>query len=149
MTTTYDIFLTIGLLVTMVTVYLLYGRQLQIIRKLRSLVPTIAPEPYAPKERRFSENLNEIREMRKMPELEGKLREADARIEASMDRIREIRGETCEILNSLQEKETPSPTRQQALTALNAIASGANDIREQYRDIETIRDALNRLPADA
>jgi hypothetical protein len=149
MTTTYDIFLTIGLLVTMVTVYLLYGRQLQIIRKLRSLVPTIAPEPYAPKERRFSENLNEIREMRKMPELEGKLREADARIEASMDRIREIRGETCEILNSLQEKETPSPTRQQALTALHAIASGANDIREQYRDIETIRDALNRLPADA
>jgi hypothetical protein len=147
--TAYDFFLTIGLLVTMVTVYLLYCRQLQILKKLRSLGPTIAPDPYAPKERRFSENLNEIREMRKMPKLKGKLREADARIEANMDRIREIREETREILNSLQEKETPGPTRQQALTALHAIASGANDIREQHQDIGTIRDALNRLPADA
>lgn len=147
--TIYDFFLTIGLLVTMVTVYLLYCRQLQIIKKLRSLAPTIAPDPYAPKERRFSENLKEIREMRKMPKLEGKLREADARIEVSMARIREIKGETREILETLQGKETVAPTRQQALTALNAIASGANDIREQHQDIETIRDALNRLPADA
>lgn len=133
MTTTYGIFLTISLLVTMVTVYLLYCRQLQIIRKLRSLHPTTILDPDASE----------------LPELEKKLGEADARIEASMDRIREIRGETHETLNSLQEKETPSPTRQQALTALHAIASGANDIREQHQDIETIRDALNRLPADA
>ena len=146
---TYDFFLTIGLLVTMVTVYLLYCRQLQIIKKLRPLVPTIAPDPYATKERRFSENLNEIREMRKMPELEGKLREADARIEASMVRIRELKGETRTTLDSLKSGGQPAPTRQQALTALNAITSGANDIREQYQDIETIRDALNRLPADA
>lgn len=41
------------------------------------------------------------------------------------------------------------PTRQQALTALNAIATGANDTREQYQDFETIRAALNRLPPDA
>jgi len=100
MITTYDIFLTIGLLVNMATVYLVYSGQLQIIKKLRSLGPTIAPDPYAPKERRFSENLKEIREMRKMPKL--------------------------------KEKATPAPTRQQALTALNAIASGANDIREQF-----------------
>jgi hypothetical protein len=133
MTTTYGIFLTIGLLVTMVTVYLLYGRQLQIIRKLRSLHPTATMES----------------------ELERKLREADIRIEASMGRIRNIRGETRKTWDSLQEKSSPAPTRQQAptrpqaLTALHAIASGANDIREQYQDIETIRDALNRLPADA
>jgi DNA repair exonuclease SbcCD ATPase subunit len=117
----------------MVMVYGLYCRQLQIIKKLRSLHPTTILDPDASE----------------LPELEKKLREADARIEASMDRIREIRGETRKTLNSLQEKETPSPTRQQALTALNAIASGANDIREQCQDIETIRDALNRLPADA
>jgi hypothetical protein len=146
--TTYDILLTVGLLVTMVTVYLLYGRQLQIIKKLRSFGPTIAPNPYAPKERRFSENLKEIREMRKMLELERKLREADIRIEANMARIGEILGDTRETLETLQGKGALGPTRQQALTALNAIASGANDIREQYQDIETIRDALNRLPAD-
>ena len=149
MTTTYGIFLTIGILVNMATVYLLYGRQLQIIKKLRSLGPTIAPDPYAPKERRFSENLKEIREMRKMPELEGKLREADARIKASMVGIRELKGETRATLDSLGSGGQPAPTRQQALTALHAIASGANDIREQHQDIETIRDALNRLPADA
>jgi hypothetical protein len=47
-----------------------------------------------------------------------------------------------------QGKGAPAPTRQQALTALHAIASGANDTREQFQDIETIRDALNRLPPD-
>jgi hypothetical protein len=124
--TTYDVFLTIGILVTMVTVYGLYCRQLQIIKKLRSLHPTTILDPDASE----------------LPELEKKLREADLRIEASMGRIRNIRGETRETLNSLQEKETPSPTRQQALTALHAITSGANDIREQCQDIETIKAAI-------
>jgi hypothetical protein len=132
MTTTYDIFLTIGILVTMVTVYLLYCRQLQIIRKLRSLHSTTILDPDASE----------------LPELEKKLREADLRIEASMGEIRNIRGEARKTLDSLQGKETPSSTRQQALTALHAIASGANDIREQHQDIETLRNALLRLPLD-
>jgi hypothetical protein len=118
--TIYDFFLTIGLLVTMVTVYLLYGRQLQIIRKLRFLHPTTTLES----------------------ELEKKLRDADLRIEASMVRIRELSGETRTILDSLKSGGQQAPTRQQALTALNAIASGANDIREQHQDIETIKAAI-------
>jgi hypothetical protein len=133
MTTTYDIFLTIGLLVTMVMVYGLYCRQLQIIKKLRSLHPTTILDPDASE----------------LPELEKKLRDADLRIEASVVRIRELKGETRTTLDSLRSGGQPAPTRQQALTALHAIASGANDIREQCQDIETIWDALNRLPADA
>jgi hypothetical protein len=75
-------------------------------------------------------------------ELERKLREADLRIEASMVRIRELKGETRTILDSLRSGGQPAPTRQQALTALHAIASGANDIREQCQDIETIKAAI-------
>ena len=52
-------------------------------------------------------------------------------------------------LTEASKRETPCPTRQQALTSLNAIASGANDTREQQQDLETIRDALYRLPPDA
>lgn len=124
--TIYDFFLTIGLLVNMATVYLLYGRQLQIIRKLRSLHPTTILDPDASE----------------LPELEKKLRDADLRIEASMARIRELKGETRTTLDSLGSGGQPAPTRQQALTALHAIASGANDIREQHQDIETIKAAI-------
>ena len=128
----YDTFITLGLLVALAGVYLLYGRQEQIIRKLRSLHPTTILDPDASE----------------LPELERKLREADLRIEASMVRIRELKGETRLTLNSLKSGEQPGPTRQQALAALQAIASGANDTREQYQDLETVRDALLRLPPD-
>jgi hypothetical protein len=124
--TIYDFFLAVGLLVTMVTVYLLYCKQLQIIRKLRSLHSTTILDPDASE----------------LPELEKKLREADLRIEASIVRIRELSGETRTILDSLRSGGQPAPTRQQALTALHAIASGANDIREQCQDIETIKAAI-------
>lgn len=117
---TIEFYLTISLLVTMVTVYLLYGRQLQIIKKLRTLHPTTTLES----------------------ELERKLREADLRIEASMVRIRELSASTRTTLDSLRSGGQPAPTRQQALTALHAIASGANDIREQYQDIETVKAAI-------
>lgn len=36
--------------------------------------------------------------------------------------------------------------KEQALTALHAIATGANDTREQLQDLTTIREALERLP---
>jgi hypothetical protein len=36
--------------------------------------------------------------------------------------------------------------KDQALAALYAVATGANDIREQHQDFETIRRALEALP---
>ena len=128
----YHIFMTLGILAALSGVYLLYGRQEQIIRKLRSLHPTTILDPDASE----------------LPELEKKLREADLRIEASRVRIRELKGETRTTLNSLKSGEQPGPTRQQALAALHAIASGANYTREQHQDLETVRDALLRLPPD-
>jgi hypothetical protein len=35
--------------------------------------------------------------------------------------------------------------KEQALTALDAIATGANNAREQYLDFKTIRQALEQL----
>ena len=37
------------------------------------------------------------------------------------------------------------PSKAQALTALHAVVSGANDMREQRQDFETIRLALEKL----
>ena len=38
--------------------------------------------------------------------------------------------------------------KEQALTALHAVATGANDTREQHQDLDTIRRALEVLPND-
>ena len=40
----------------------------------------------------------------------------------------------------------PQSLKEQALVALYAVATGANDIREQHQDFETIRRALEALP---
>ena len=42
----------------------------------------------------------------------------------------------------------PPSLKEQALTALHAVATGANDIREQHQDLYTIRKALEALPND-
>ena len=42
----------------------------------------------------------------------------------------------------------PPSLKDQAITALHAIAAGANDTREQHQDLETIRTALEALPND-
>ena len=39
----------------------------------------------------------------------------------------------------------PPSLKEQALTALHAVATGANDTREQYQDLDTIRRALEQL----
>lgn len=39
----------------------------------------------------------------------------------------------------------PQSLKQQALAALHAVASGANDTREQHQDLDTIRRALEQL----
>jgi len=45
-------------------------------------------------------------------------------------------------------RPTPPSLKEQALTALYAIATGANDTREQHQDFDTIRRALEALPND-
>jgi hypothetical protein len=40
----------------------------------------------------------------------------------------------------------PPSLKEQALVALYAVATGANDMREQHQDFETIRRALEALP---
>ena len=46
----------------------------------------------------------------------------------------------------LQDRRPKPPTlKEQALTALHAVATGANDTREQHQDLDTIRKALEQL----
>ena len=42
----------------------------------------------------------------------------------------------------------PPSLKEQALAALHAVATGANDTREQHQDLDTIRKALEALPND-
>ena len=53
-------------------------------------------------------------------------------------------------LHFLRAARRPKPPslKEQALTALHAVATGANDIREQHQDLDTIRRALEALPND-
>lgn len=49
----------------------------------------------------------------------------------------------------LRDDRRPKPSlKEQALTALHAVATGANDTREQHQDLDTIRQALEALPND-
>jgi hypothetical protein len=50
-------------------------------------------------------------------------------------------------LRAARRPEPPS-LKEQALTALHAVATGANDTREQHQDLDTIRQALEALPND-
>ena len=52
--------------------------------------------------------------------------------------------------NPLRIARRPKPPslKEQALTALHAVATGANDIHEQHQDLDTIRKALEALPND-
>jgi len=52
------------------------------------------------------------------------------------------------IISDLCDFRRPKPPnlKEQALTALHAVATGANDTREQYQDLDTIRAALEALP---
>ena len=50
-------------------------------------------------------------------------------------------------LERLRAARRPKPPtlKEQALTALHAVATGANDTREQHQDLDTIRKALEQL----
>ena len=45
-------------------------------------------------------------------------------------------------------RSKPPSLKEQALAALHAVTTGANDIREQHQDLDTIRKALEALPND-
>ena len=51
------------------------------------------------------------------------------------------------LVRHMREQRRPKPPslKEQALTALRAVALGANNAREQYLDLETIRQALEQL----
>jgi hypothetical protein len=49
-----------------------------------------------------------------------------------------------EFLRAARRPKPPS-LKEQALTALHAVATGANNTREQYQDLDTIRRALEQL----
>jgi hypothetical protein len=51
------------------------------------------------------------------------------------------------VVEDLRAARRPKPPslKEQALTALYAIATGANDTREQHQDFDTIRKALEQL----
>jgi hypothetical protein len=53
-------------------------------------------------------------------------------------------------IDELHDARRPKPPslKEQALTALYAVATGANDNREQHQDLDTIRRALEALPND-
>jgi hypothetical protein len=42
-------------------------------------------------------------------------------------------------------RRNPPSLKEQALTALHAVAIGVNDTREQHQDLDTIRRALEQL----
>ena len=52
------------------------------------------------------------------------------------------------IAKDLRAARRPKPPslKEQALAALHAVATGANDTREQHQDLDTIRRALEALP---
>jgi hypothetical protein len=52
-----------------------------------------------------------------------------------------------EAIEDLKAERRPKPPslKEQALIALHAVAAGANDMREQRQDFETIRRALEQL----
>jgi len=72
---------------------------------------------------------------------------ADQELEACCECIDGLAHGADAILAELRAARRPNPPslKEQALVALHAIATGANDMREQSQDFETIRRALEQL----
>lgn len=71
---------------------------------------------------------------------------ADQELEACCKWLNEHGYDTTAFLK-LRAARRPKPPslKEQALAALHAVAIGANDIREQHQDLDTIRRALEQL----
>lgn len=74
---------------------------------------------------------------------------ADQELEACCEWLKQTCG-PWELPAPLRAARRPKPPslKEQALSALHAITSGADDTREFYQDIETIKTALEALPDD-
>jgi hypothetical protein len=75
---------------------------------------------------------------------------ADQELEACITWLRAngYPGTAFELNDLRRPRPKPPSLKEQAITALHAIAAGANDTREQHQDLETIRRALEALPND-
>ena len=69
---------------------------------------------------------------------------ADQELEACCGLLVQQGFDLVDYLHAARRPESPS-LKEQALTALDAIATGANNAREQYLDFKTIRQALEQL----
>ena len=71
---------------------------------------------------------------------------ADQELKACVELLKAhgYKGKAIDLRNARRPK--PPSLKEQALTALHAVATGANDTREQHQDFETIRAALEALP---
>ena len=69
---------------------------------------------------------------------------ADQELEACCHLLR-LQG--FDVVDDLRASRRPKPPtlKEQALAALHAVATGANDTREQHQDLDTIRKALEQL----
>ena len=70
---------------------------------------------------------------------------ADQELEACCGLLVQQGFDLVDYLRAARRPEPPS-LKEQALTALHAIATGANNAREQNLDFDTIRRALEELP---
>jgi hypothetical protein len=72
---------------------------------------------------------------------------ADQELEACVEWVRTTNIIGLEGHETLRAARRPKPPslKEQALTALHAVATGANDTREQHQDLDTIRRALEQL----
>ena len=70
---------------------------------------------------------------------------ADQELEACCAEVAWL--ESSETAKRMRERRRPKPPtlKEQTLAALHAVATGANDTREQHQDLDTIRKALEQL----
>jgi len=73
---------------------------------------------------------------------------ADQELEACCEWLDKGFGDVGNFPATLRAARRPKPPslKAQALAALHAVATGANDTREQHQDLDTIRQALEALP---
>ena len=72
---------------------------------------------------------------------------ADQELDACVKWLKEQRWEALAIHLRATHRPKPPSLKEQALGALYAIATGADDTREFYQDLETIKQALESLPS--
>ena len=70
---------------------------------------------------------------------------ADQELEACVQLTRDNDGYDAALGLRATRRPKPPSLKEQALTALHAVATGANDTREQHQDLDTIRKALEQL----